>query len=182
MLDWIADFMVALSNWLKTTSLPEFAIWVSKTPLSALVDTNWWIAELVQTTHILTLAAVFASVLMINFKIFRLAGESRTMAQTVARYGPWVWWGLVVLLVTGLILIIGEPARELLNPAFWTKMVLVLVAGAIALWFQESVRHHAERWALTSNGTLAVRAGAVGVILLWIVIMFLGRWIAYAPT
>jgi hypothetical protein len=174
--------MVAIAGFLKTTPLPEFAIWISKTPASALVDTNWWIAELVQTTHILTLAGTFAAVLMINFKIFRVAGQSQSMTQTVARYGPWVWWGLLVLLVTGLILIIGEPARELLNPAFWTKMVLVLVAIGIALWFQESVKHHAERWTLTSSGTLAVRAGAVGVIVLWIIIMFLGRWIAYAPS
>ena len=179
---WLGDFMVALAQWLKTTSLPEFAIWLSKTPASALVDTNWWIAELVQTTHILAIAGTFSAVLMVNLKIFRMAGDSRTMAQTLDRFGPWVWWGLLALLTTGVILIVGEPARELLNPAFWTKMVLVLAAIGIALVFQRSVRAHAERWTATPTGAVAVRAGAAGVILLWLAIMYLGRWIAYAPT
>ena len=179
---WLGDFMVAIAQWLKTTSLPEFAIWLSKTPASALVDTNWWIAEVVQTTHILAIAGTFGAVLMVNLKIFQKAGASRSMTETVARFGPWVWWGLLVLLLSGLILIVGEPARELLNPAFWTKMVLVLTAIGIALWFQGSVSRHAERWTLTPHGTLAVRAGAAGVILLWLAIMYLGRWIAYAPS
>jgi uncharacterized membrane protein SirB2 len=178
----IADLMFALAQWLKTTPLPEFAIWVSTTPLSALVDTNWWIAEVVQTTHILAVAGTFVSVLMINLRIIQLAGRSRSMTQTVARYAPWVWWGLLVLLATGFILIVGEPARELLNPCFWTKMVLVVIAALIALWFQDSVRRHAERWVLTPHGTVAIRAGAGAVIVLWCVIMALGRWIAYAPT
>jgi hypothetical protein len=178
----IGDLMFALAQWLKTTPLPEFALWVGTTPLSALVDTNWWIAEVVQTIHILTLAAVFASVLMVNLRIIQLAGTGRNLKQTVARYAPWVWWGLLVLLTTGFLLIVGEPARELLNPCFWTKMVLVVIAALIALWFQGAVGRHADQWELTSHGTAAIRLGAAAVIVLWLVIMALGRWIAYAPT
>jgi hypothetical protein len=178
----IGDLLYALALWLKTTPLPELALWLAKTPLSALVDTSFWIAATLQTIHILAVAAAFVSVLMINLKIFRLAGRSLTMTQTLARFAPWVWWALVALLLTGLLLVVGEPARELLNPAFWTKMVLVVFGVLVALWFQGSVRRHAHEWELTSHGTLAIRAGSVGVILLWCVIMVLGRWIAYAPA
>jgi hypothetical protein len=178
----IGDLLYALALWLKTTPLPEFAIWISKTPLSALVDTNYWIAATVQTIHILAVAGTFVSVLLINLRIVHLAGNGRTLTRTLVRYAPWVWWGLLVLLATGFILIVGEPARELLNPAFWTKMVLVVVAALTAIWFQGSVRRHAQRWELTPQSTLAIRSGAVAVIGLWIVIMMLGRWIAYAPA
>lgn len=173
--------MFALAQWLKTTPLPELALWIAKTPLSALVDANYWIAATLQTIHILSVAGVFVAVLMTNLRIFQLAGRSQTMAQTVARYAPWVWWGLLILFLTGFLLIMGEPARELLNPCFWTKMVLVVVAAAIALWFQDSVRRHAERWTLAPHGAVVIRVGAGAVIALWIVIMLLGRWIAYAP-
>jgi hypothetical protein len=179
---WIGDFLFALAQWLKTTPLPELAIWIAKTPLSALVDTSYWVALTVQTTHILAVAGTFVSVLLINLRIVQLAGNGRTLSQTLARYSPWVWWGLLVLLATGFILIMGEPARELLNGAFWTKMVLVVVAALVAIWFQASVRKHAEAWELTPHGTIAIRIGAVAVIALWIVIMALGRWIAYAPA
>lgn len=178
----IGDLLFALAQWLKTTPLPELAIWIAKTPLSALVDTSSWIAATLQTIHILAVAASSFSVLMINLKLLRLAGPSSSVAQTVARFGPWVWWSLLALLATGFLLVMGEPARELLNSCFWTKMVLVAIGALVALWFQESVKRHAEQWELTPSGSLAVRAGAAGVIALWIVIMLLGRWIAYAPT
>jgi hypothetical protein len=179
---WIGDLLYALALWLKTTPLSDLAVWLSKTPLSALVDSSIWIAPIVQTTHILAIAGTFVSVLMICLRIFRLAGRPGDMAQAVARFAPWIWWGLLVLLATGLILIIGEPARELLNPAFWTKMALVVVAALIALGFQDQVRRHAAQWSLEPHGAPAIRAGAVGVMVLWCVIIMLGRWIAYAPT
>ena len=43
----------------------------------------------------------------------------------MARFGPWVWWALGVLLVTGALMIVGEPPRELLAISFWMKMALV---------------------------------------------------------
>lgn len=178
----IGDLLFALGQWLKTTPLPGFALWLSNTPPSAWVDASFWIAATVQTIHILAVAATFMSVLMINLRIVQLAGSGRTLAQTLTRYGPWVWWGLLVLLSTGLILVIGEPARELLNPCFWTKMVLVIAAAATAIWFQDLVRHRVGRQELTSHGVVAVRTGAAAVIGLWLVIMALGRWIAYAPV
>ena len=33
-----------------------------------------------------------------------------------------------------------------------------------------------------SGATLTVRLGAVAIIVLWLVIMLCGRWIAYAPV
>ena len=42
----------------------------------------------------------------------------------MARFGPWLTAALVVLLATGIVMIIGEPARELLTLSFWLKMIL----------------------------------------------------------
>jgi uncharacterized membrane protein SirB2 len=178
----ILDLLFALAVWLKTTPLVKLAVWIQDTPLTALVNSNIWLAPIVQTTHILAIAATVVSVLMISLRIFGLAGKSRTLAQTAALHLPWIWGALAVLLITGLILIIGEPVRELLNPAFWVKMVLVVVAVLVSLGFQGLVRRHADQWEVSQRGTLALRAGAVAVIVLWCLIIVLGRWIAYAPV
>jgi hypothetical protein len=177
----IGDLLFALAQWLKTTPLPGLALWIATTPLSKAVDTSFWVAATLQTIHILAVAAASFSVLTINLKVLRMAGRSQSLAQTVRRFGPWVWWSLLAMLSTGFLLVMGEPARELLNPCFWTKMVLVAIAALVALSFQESVKRHGQAWELMPSGSLAIRAGAAGVIVLWIAIMLLGRWIAYAP-
>jgi hypothetical protein len=178
----ILDLMYALAQWLKTTPLAPLALWLQETPLNKLVDSNFWIAPVVQTIHILAIGATVGSVLMVGLRIYQVAGLSRTLAQTATRYLPWLWWALLALLLTGLILIIGEPARELMNPAFWTKMVLVLTAIAVSIAFQQAVRRHAGEWELSPGGSLAMRTGAAAILVLWCVIIVLGRWIAYAPT
>ena len=72
--------------------------------------------------------------------------------------------------------------REFTNAIFWFKMILVIVAALMTLWFQGSVRRNVARWELTHSGRALIRTGAVAVIALWCLIMLAGRWIAYAPT
>ena len=178
----IGDYMVALAAWLRTTPLPEFALWLQKTPTSSFIAKNFYVIPVLQVIHILCVASLFGAVLMINLRMFMLAGRSRTMTQVVQRYLPWVWYPLAILLVTGVLMAVGEPPRDLTNPAFWTKMVLVVVATLASLAFSQSVTRNVAAWEMTHERRVAIRVGAAGSIVLWLTIMVLGRWIAYAPT
>jgi uncharacterized membrane protein SirB2 len=178
----LGDLIYQLGEWLRTTPANEWALAIQKTWLSNLIDSNFWVIPTIQTIHILAIAAVFGSVSMINLRIMNLVQRSRSISQTARRFLPWIWWGLLVLLLTGIGMTIGEPVRELTNPCFWMKMILILIAIAVSLWFQSSVRRNAAMWELTQGGRVAVRVGAGAVIVMWCVIMVLGRWIAYAPT
>jgi hypothetical protein len=178
----LGDLVFALGQWLRTTQMTELSLWIQTLPLSKFIDRNFWVIPTIQSIHILAIAATFGSVVMINLRIFQLAGQGRTLDQTVRRFLPWVWWGLATLLVTGFGMVVGEPVRELTNPVFWTKMILIIVAALVSLWFQGSVRRNAARWELSLEGRAAVRAGAASVIGLWLLIILAGRWIAYAPT
>jgi len=178
----LGDLIFALGQWLRTTPLTELSLWIQKQPLSMLIDRNFWAIPTIQTIHILAIATTFGSVVMINLRILELAGRSRTMTQTAERYLPWVWWGLLTLLVSGIGITIGEPVRELTNPVFWMKMILVVVVALVSLGFQEGVRRNLDWWEMTDERRVAIRIGAGVVIGLWCLVMFLGRWIAYAPT
>jgi uncharacterized membrane protein SirB2 len=178
----LGDLIFALGQWLRTTPLTGLALGVQKTWLSNAIVSHFWCVPAIQSIHILAIAAVFGSVVMINLRIFQLAGRSRTMTQTVRRYLPWVWWGLLVLLITGIGMVFSDPVRNLTNPVFFTKMFLILIAIAVSLWFQSSVRRNVARWELTHEGRVLIRTGAGAVIALWCLIMLCGRWIAYAPT
>ena len=95
-----------------------------------------------------------------------------------ARFGPWLTAALVVLLATGIVMIIGEPARELLTLSFWLKMILIAIGTAVAVAFQRAVRRHQEHWDAAA-GAAGVRALAVVTLLIWLGIVVLGRLIAY---
>lgn len=174
--------MYAIAEWLTSTFLLDLSNWLSLTPVSGWIQQNFWVIPTTQTVHILAICAVVGSAFMINLRIVELAGRSQTMTWTASRFLPWVWWGLPVLLLTGLILIVGEPHRELLNPSFWIKMILILVAIAATLWFQSTVRKNIAFWETSHSKRVGIRIAAVASIVLWCAIIVFGRWIAYSPV
>jgi uncharacterized membrane protein len=178
-MSWLTTLLTAGADFLKSTPLAELSVWIAGTPFGVAINQNSWITPTVQSFHILGVAATFSAALMIVLRIFGVAGKEHTMAEIERRYTPWVWWGLVVLLVSGILVVIAEPARELLNLGFWTKMSLIVIVAAATRWFQLSVRNNIALWQPTSRGYGAIQAGAAVVTGVWCMIIILGRWIAY---
>jgi hypothetical protein len=175
----MTELLYQFTEWLRTTQLVELALNISDTSLSGWIVTHFWAIPIFQCTHILAIAASFGSILMINARILGLNQEGRTVAQTTNRFMPWLWWSLVVLIVSGFFMIMGEPVRELINPIFWIKMGLVAVAILTAIWFHKGILRDIRED--HDIGALE-RTVAMFMVVLWIAIMFGGRWIAYAPT
>ena len=183
-MQFIADFMVALSHWIQTaTPLPTFALWLQKQWYSDGIAKTPYLIPLLQTIHTLAVAMLITAVLMITLRVFMVAGKNRTLGQTLHRFVPWIWWCLLVCFITGWLLAIGEPPRDMTNPAFWTKMVFVPCAALIALGIQSTMSRNLITWeAAAAHRGIIAQVAAILFILLWLVIMALGRWIAYVPT
>jgi len=156
--------------------IEHFCDWLSNTPLSLTIQTVLWIIPAVQTVHILCVAIVMASMAMLDFRLMGLAARKQAISRMVGRLVPWVWGALPVLLATGIILIIGEPSRELLNPYFRTKMLLLLVVIAVTFVVQRQTKRDATYWE-TRRG--AATLAGLASLLLWVGIITAGRWIAY---
>jgi|SRR5215813_1894834 len=164
---------------MQTQALRSFCTWLEHTSMSQTIQTVDWVVPAVQTIHILAIAALMGSALMINLKLVGALGRDQPLAHFSERSVRIIWWALPVLLVTGLIMIIGEPARSLQNPVFQLKMCLVITAIAITLCFQAPLRNNAGFWDATVARRGASLALAILSLALWIGIVFAGRWIAY---
>jgi hypothetical protein len=133
----------------------------------------------VQSIHILGIGIVAGSVFMMSLRILRGAGMDQSVRQVHRRFGPWLNGGLWVLLATGILMIIGEPARELITFSFWLKMTLLAVGVTIAAAFGATVRKHGEQWDEALAKRSSVKLLAVATLLIWASIIVLGRLIAY---
>jgi hypothetical protein len=172
------DLLFSFTEWLRSTQLTELALWISDTGASMWIVTHFWAIPIIQVIHILAISASFASILMINARMFGIAGSS-SMAETANRYIRVLSWALVVLVLSGIGMIIGEPVRELINPYFWIKMGLVVFGILLTIWFHRGVLKHV---AAGRDIVATDKATAVFLVILWMVIMYCGRFIAYAPV
>src|SRR3989449_4491089 len=111
-----------------TDVIQQFAEWLSQTSLSILIQThNAWVIPTIQSIHIIAIGVVLTSVLMIDLRILGRAGRDQTLRATTDRFGPWLSGALLVLLITGVSMVVGEPVRALLSFSFWLKMFFVAV-------------------------------------------------------
>ena len=118
------------------------------------------------------------SVFMVVLRILGWAGTDQTLRQTTDRFGPWLIGALCLQLVTGIVMIIAEPVRELVNFSFWTKMVLVTVGTVLSGIFLVALSNHEQRLETLVNRR-SIKSLAILTFLIFLSIIVLGRLIAY---
>ncbi len=161
--------------------LSDLSKWLAATSLSHTIQTTTWIIPALQTIHILCVAALFSSAVLVDLRIWRLTQRDVPLSDVGRRFLPWIWPVVLILLLTGSLLIIGEPRRSLLNDTFYIKMALLAFALVLTGLLQ---------WSLTAPGfwerdiarRFVGRMAAVASILAWSGIIFAGRFIAYTQT
>jgi len=160
-------------------ALSEFSKWLAATSLSHIIQTTKWVIPALQTVHILSVAVVFSSAILVDLRLWRLLNRDVPLPEVARRFLPTIWPVLLVLLITGSLLIIGEPKRSLLNSAFYLKMALLAVAIVLTAWLQWSLSSSPNFWDKNRGRRMAGQLTATLSILVWCGILFAGRWIAY---
>jgi hypothetical protein len=111
--------------------MAELSQWVGGLPLSLAMRRITWLIPLLQTLHILSIGIVLSAVVMIDLRIWGIS-RSVVSVEQGRRFLPWLWVGLVVSVLTGIVLMIGAP-RSWRDSAFVAKMVMMALATAATL-------------------------------------------------
>lgn len=162
-------------------SLPAFTLWLNSTALSLAIRNAQGVIPLLQTIHILSVAVVIWSALMVDLRVLGVVGRNESGSAIATRFLPPIWWTLIVLLATGMILIIGEPKRTLENYVFQFKMITLIVGILATLGIKHFLTNDADFDHQAQVQTLGAAAKALAIlsIVSWVAIIFAGRWIAY---
>jgi hypothetical protein len=178
----LGEMLFHMTEWLRTTWVVDFALWVESTSACNWLQSHFIAIPGFQTLHILSIAVLFGATLMLNLRILGVVGKDQPLGAAFARYQPWILGGLTALVCTGVVLLVSEPVRNMVNPIFWLKMGALLATVLVSIWFHHAVKGRMGQWDVAPSGHAAVRVGATALIVLWMVVMVGGRWIAYAPV
>jgi glucan phosphoethanolaminetransferase (alkaline phosphatase superfamily) len=159
--------------------IEEFCDWLSRTNVSVAFQSANWFVPLVQTVHIISIAILLTAVYVVSFRLIGVTRGGQPLSVITAKSTPWVWTALGVLLGTGILLTITEPARELLNWVFRVKMLLVLALAGILLIVQIRTRRHPAYWTESPTRRRTARAIGIAAVIIGAGIVTAGRWIAY---
>lgn len=159
--------------------LHELSEYLSNTALNHLFANTAWMVPAVQTIHILGIAIVLTTLVMLDVRVLWRTSDGAGMSELSKSFLPWTWSALSVLLASGLLLVVAEPARELWSVPFQLKMLLVILLALNTVLWQRPLRADSLYWS-GSPGRRRTAAALAGISLtLCMAIVAAGRLIAY---
>jgi uncharacterized membrane protein len=135
---------------------------------AAFILDNPWAWPICEVFHFVGLILLFGVVLLVNLRLLGFL-----TAADVNGLLPWAMAGLAVNIVTGMLFFLASPEQYVQNPAFVWKIGSILIAGVTLLYPLVPMTWEEER------PPLAGRIIATASICLWIVVIFLGRYLPY---
>ena len=153
---------------LSDSFLPFFE-WCGRTWLGTTVRDTVWAFPVIETFHLLALAVLLGTVLIVNLSAFGVGTRGSSSPVTARELEPWMLTSLAVLILSGIPMAMSEPMKCYESYSFPIKMILLVVA---ILWHFTVQR----RWRLTP---LKSKLAACFSILLWTGIGIAGKGIPY---
>jgi len=178
----MGDLLYNITDWMRGTFLLDWAFWMQETGFSLFMVENFWNVPIAQAVHILSIGSSFGATLMMVMRINGRAGAGLSIEQSSARFLPWIRWGLLVIIISGMTMIFAEPVRNMINAVFWIKMIVLVAMVLVSLAYIGAVRKHAAAGGASWQASGGARATGWLILVLWCLIMVCGRWIAYVPV
>lgn len=124
------------------------------------------------TLHVLGAIVLVGAIGLLDLRVLGFA-RGAALPPLARALTPLGLAGFAIMVVSGSILFAADANALARSPVFGAKLVLIGVAGLNALAFHQAFRSRAEP-------TLTARSLAAASLLLWILVVIAGRWIAYA--
>jgi hypothetical protein len=131
------------------------------------------------TAHVVSMCVFAGLIIMMDLRLAGYGFQKTPFSEMQKRLFPWQMVGLVVSSATGLLLFYGQPMRYYPKALFWTKMVLMGLAGVNAAYFHLTTYRSVAKWDRDPMLPFGGRVAGVTSLVLWTGVIVFGRLTAY---
>ncbi len=137
------------------------------------LNSTEWAFPLTECFHITAFALSIGTIAMVDLRMLGLGMKRQTPGQLTRDTSLWTFAGLVIVILSGLLIFSSDPIHYLYNEAFRFKVTMLL----LAILYHYTIRR---KVVLSPNGSPGMARLVGGVsLLLWILVVFGGLWIAF---
>ncbi|MEO9946492.1 DUF6644 family protein [Paraglaciecola sp.] len=150
---------------------------LNATSLSHWVMNNAAVFPALEMAHFLGLSLLFGSLLIVDLRIIGFA--KAVPMRHVEAFVKWAIVGFAINLISGLLFVVGDSDRYLVNIAFWTKMGVILLAGLNTFFFIRRIKPQLDLGIESNQLTKGAHVVAWLSLICWALVIILGRFIPY---
>lgn len=134
---------------------------------------------IVEAIHVMALATVFGTIFIVDLRLLGYPHVQRSFSRLHHELLRWTWGAFGIAAVTGVLLFMVNAITYYNNTAFRLKLVAMLLAGVNMAVFENVTAKSVATWDKgVPTPTAARMAGALSIVL-WVSVIFLGRWIGF---
>jgi hypothetical protein len=152
----------------------RFFHWCEATGIGALIQQSKWSFAVIETIHIMALAVLLGSFLIVDLRLFGVGMRRQTVAEVAHQFGATSWVSFVIMALTGIPMYLSEAVRLSTSSPFFYKMVFL----CLALVFHLTVHRKATTSPAGAGTALAKLAASLSLVC-WLAVALAGRAIAF---
>ena len=134
---------------------------------------------IVESIHVLAATTVFGTILIVDLRLLGFPNTRRSFKRISGELLRLTWAAFFAAVITGLALFAANANTYFGNTAFQFKMLALLGAGLNMAIFQRITFRTVGAWDQGAPAPLAGRLAAAASILIWVIVIFLARWIGF---
>ena len=159
------------------TLLTSITDTLNATILSSLVMDNAFVFPALEMMHFLGLCLLFGSLLIVDLRII---GFAKAIAiKHVDVFIRFALIGFGINFISGLLFVVGDSDRYLINIGFWAKIGVILLAGLNTLYFVQRIKPQINAGVNSADLTQGAHGVAWLSLALWTCVIILGRFLPY---
>lgn len=162
-------------------TMPSFLQAAEHTSLAAAMrgEFGWeWLFPIVETLHVISLAMVFGSIVMVDLRLVGAASRS-ALSRLSGEVLPYTWGAFMCAVVTGTLLFVSKVHVYFYNLQFQLKFLCMFLAGVNMAVFHFGAYRRVLEWDERYPPPRAARLAGALSIALWLGVIFFGRWIGF---
>ena len=134
----------------------------------------------IESVHVLMIAAVVGTIAIVDLRLIGVASHRRGARQLIVDMLPFTWVAFVLALISGTLLFLSNATGYYQSMPFRFKLLTILIAGINMAIFHMTAYRKIGDWDDRLPTPRAAKIAGFSSLTLWLVIVFLGRWIGYS--
>jgi hypothetical protein len=133
----------------------------------------------IESIHVLMATTVVGTIAIVDLRLIGYASHRRGARQLILDLLPFTWVAFALAVISGSLLFTSNAVGYAANVPYISKMIVLLLAGINMAFFHLTAYRRIGHWNDDLPPPTGVRISGATSLILWIVIVFLARWIGF---
>jgi hypothetical protein len=153
--------------------------WIQDTHLATSIRQSSMAFPIIEGSHVLSLSISVGIVMFLDLRFLRLVFRNTPISRLMKQVGPWMIAGMTIMMLTGFLLFFAQAKNAYVNNFFRVKMLLLVLGGLNALFYQIKYFPRMADWDLSEKVPTGVKVIALLSLVFWFGVIVCGRTMAY---